>query len=150
MTDEKQIEEMAKDLKTINELQTSDKHTPTYFTAQCMFNLGYRNCKDKVVLTNEEYDELLKGVKTTNYTAMFDNTQAQRIIDLEMRLAQSRKETAREIICKLWHEKIETEVTISKYCSKEDAENIATSIVTSIRNTIKELAKQYGVEVEEQ
>ena len=145
MTDEKQIEEMAKDLKTINELQTSDKHTPTYFTAQCVFNLGYRNCKDKVVLTKEEYERLYNLEK--DYEDMARGYYPIGKICDELKL-QSRKETAREIICKLWHEKIETEVTISKYCSKEDAENIATSIVTSIRNTIKELAKHYGVEVE--
>ena len=59
-----------------------------------------------------------------------------------------RKEMARELLCKLWHEKIEADVTILKYCSKEDVENIAKSIITSIRTTIKELAKQYNVGIE--
>lgn len=109
MTDEKQIEEIEKIAKIVgwhcNE-KSMDYCDEVDCCDECLardiYNAGYRNCKDKVVLTNEEYDELLKGVKTTNYTAMFDNTQAQRIIDLEMRLAQARKEMAREVLDKVY------------------------------------------------
>ena len=64
MTDEKMIEEMARDLKNIKELQAIYKYTPAYFEAQCMFNLGYRKVPENaVVLTRELYDYMIDNAR---------------------------------------------------------------------------------------
>ena len=60
-----------------------------------LYNLGYRKIPEgAVVLTREEYDELQKGVKTYNYTAMFD---AQNVYRWEQGYLQGSKDTAKEI-----------------------------------------------------
>lgn len=56
--------------------------------------------ENSVVLTEEEYEGLQKGIKTYNYTAMFNSWQETRIQQLEERLCfvyeQTRKETAKK------------------------------------------------------
>lgn len=57
-----------------------------------LYNEGYRKIpKNAVVLTREEYNELQKGVKTHNYTAMFEAQDAYR---WEQGYFQGCKETA--------------------------------------------------------
>lgn len=57
-----------------------------------LVNAGYRKIPEgAVVLTKEEYDELQKGIKTYNYTAMFD---AQSVDRWEQGYSQGTKETA--------------------------------------------------------
>lgn len=52
---EKQIEEMARDLRYIKALQASDKYTVDYFEALCLYSLDYRKIqKDSIVLTKEQ------------------------------------------------------------------------------------------------
>lgn len=58
-----------------------------------------------------------------------------------------RKETAKEILNDLWNKEFETTITIQNSCSKEDIENVGKAILTSIRNELCELAKQYGVDL---
>lgn len=60
MTDEKQIEEMAQDIRAIKEFQASDVYTANYQEARCLFSLGYRKLpKGAVVFTEEEQDNII-------------------------------------------------------------------------------------------
>lgn len=64
----------------------------SYTVFERLYNAGYRKIPENaVVLTKEEYDELKKGVKTHNYTAMFDAQDAYR---WEQGYFQGFKETA--------------------------------------------------------
>lgn len=92
MTDEKMIEEMARDLKNIKELQAIYKYTPAYFEAQCMFNLGYRKLPENaVVLTREDYNRI--------------RSRERQVIDLESIMKaeeKARKETIKEVLDKVY------------------------------------------------
>ena len=97
MDKQKQIEEIAKDLKQIK-FNMQGCFIPQYvgvhedITARDLYDLGYRKIPENaVVLTKEEYEELKKGIKTYNYTAMFD---AQNAYRWEQGYLQGRKETA--------------------------------------------------------
>lgn len=106
MNEKEMIEEMAKDLK--NCLPSSwywlkNVDSDTYLVAKHLHEQGYRKIPEgSVVLSKEEYEELQKGVKTHNYTAMFNAGQEARITELEERLYniayKTRKETAKEIL----------------------------------------------------
>lgn len=85
-----------------------------------LYNLGYRNCKDKVVLTREEFDEFRKD-------------RAEVIFLKKQIIEQARKETAREFA-----EKLKKKLYTNNYCQE---------IVT--KEMIQELEKQYGVIGEE-
>lgn len=90
---QKQIEEMAKDLKE-EKLYALINKTSYMRSAENLINAGYRKSKipeNAVVLTREEYEELKKGIKTYNYTAMFD---AQNAYRWEQGYLQGTKETA--------------------------------------------------------
>lgn len=64
-----------------------------------LYNTGYRKIPENaVVMTREEYDELKKGVKTYNYTAMFNAQDAYR---WEQGYLQGTKETAEKFVERL-------------------------------------------------
>ncbi len=48
MNKDKEIEQLEKEIRTINCLQASTIYTPTYQEALCLYNLGYRKI-DKVI-----------------------------------------------------------------------------------------------------
>lgn len=95
-----------------------------YWIATALHNAGYRNCKDKVVLTRAEYNDL-KGLEER-----FDDY-------LIKEIKETRKETAREIFAKLQGiGKLHTEFDWNDYLEIDV-------------DDFYKLAKQYGVEVEE-
>ena len=90
MDKEKQIEEMAEDIRLIKELQASNIYTPNYQEAMALISLGYQKCKDKVVLSKEEYEALLLEQK--RLIEMADRIPCGYVLKEE-----ARKETAKEI-----------------------------------------------------
>lgn len=48
MTKQEQVEQLAKDLNTINSLQIINIYTPFYQEALCLYDLGYRKQKEIV------------------------------------------------------------------------------------------------------
>ena len=83
MDKQKQIEELVFDLiKATSTFGVKDLTEPFDYkkVATDLYKLwGWRKITENaVVLTMEEYDELQKGVKTHNYTAMFDAQDAYR------------------------------------------------------------------------
>lgn len=145
---EKQIEEMAKDLEEVetdvghilvNETFSyvkehkkynpkkdfSNAHTKTFeeLTAEEMFKKGYQKVdKNSVVLSKEEYESITKELVTEQ--------RAKEIVQEYFGIV--RKETAREIFKKLLKE-----VVKRKSCGNADV-------------VIQELAKQYGVDLGEE
>lgn len=122
----------------------SKPNCEAYKNAEKLINEGYRNCKDKVVLAREEHQKYcsykiiepqirgcldrerelerkLKGLKEENHTLRLENN------DLEAQVEQARKETAKEILQTIYD-------GLTKYYTTDH---------------IKEIAKQFGVEVEE-
>lgn len=129
--EQKEIEEMA---KVLNEEQvrianTTDGYSDLmkkgvcYCHARALHNAGYRNCKDKVVLSKEEYQK--------DFSSQFNKG-----------YKKGSKETAREIFAKLLSkDMIERE---------EWTEDNYTAVYETVYvDDIRELAKQYGVEVKE-
>lgn len=102
MDKRKEIEEMA---KVIEEAMAKARRTLgghnniAMFYAKMLVNAGYRKIHENaVVLTREEYEELKKGIKPYNYTAMFDSQDAYR---WEQGYFQGCKETAEKFAKKV-------------------------------------------------
>ena len=126
MTDEKLIDEMAKDLNSSISVMTNDSFSDCLEIAKFLNNLGYRNCKNKVVLTEEEYEA---EQRVTGYWK-------ERAKMWKQAAHEVRKETAREIY------------------RKAKAIVDATKVLVQGReylhiDALKELIKQCGVEMEE-
>lgn len=85
-----------------------------------LYNLGYRNCKDKVVLSMEEYKSLTNELDKGDYG------------EFESGYAQARKETAREIL---------TELKNTRFHKG--------TLTYDFEMAVIRLAKQYGVTGEE-
>lgn len=152
MDEKKQIEEMAKDIKELyyREILYSvlpfDKDSYDVL-AEKLYKRGYQNCKDKVVLTREEYSDYLilqqnhEFIRERAKELQADNERLYKNLGKFKDIA--RKETAREII--------ET----AKFLIEErngmdgfDLEDVSVDGVI-VSEVFDELAKQYGVEVEE-
>ena len=102
MDKQKQIEEMAKVLESKHlSMCTWDSYNDDFndnYPNECkkvataLYDAGYRKIPEgAVVLTREEYDELQKGIKTYNYTAMINARDTYR---WEQGYVQGCKETA--------------------------------------------------------
>lgn len=78
--DEK-IEQLAKDLKLIKELQASDIYTANYQEARALFSLGYRKETDtaREILTELLKEENLENVYFTDENGGIRNRQVIRI-----------------------------------------------------------------------
>ena len=149
---EKQIEEMAKEIMKPQDCKGYEDNRGCYFSngkgcdkckierhenaqimADHLYNAGYRKLpEDSVVLSKGAYESLSSKAKANVVNAV-----------------EIRKETAEKILKDIWDNKFETTITIRHNCSKEDVENIGKAFIISIRNKLIELAKQFGVEVEE-
>lgn len=135
---QKEIEEMAKALDAIEAIMWENAAYDTSDMAKSFYNAGYRNCKDKAVLTKEEQDKILQATqKRIEQLKKERNDYKQRYESAEKRyeqlvqsscefLEKKGKETAREIIEYLRDNGRKYEVWY----------------------LISELRKQYGVEVE--
>ena len=116
--------------------------------AKALYNQGYRNCKDKVVLTKEDYESKLKKIKRyegeREYISktMLDNTRkfAELTIDFENMLDDvyelAAKETAREF----------AQTLISLFWEEEEGEMIRRKDVQGVIRDV--LRASYKVEVE--
>ena len=154
MNREEQIEEMAKIVDEMYNVYT----TTADDIADGLYNAGYRKIQDgTVVLTNEEYDKLGLFEETVQE---YKSDNGQLVLVKEQKKLQKystdiadfiRKETAKEIFQK-----------VVNICRKEEdfqdgtvntqLEPLYFGIMNGcafIRGEVKELAKQYGVEVEE-
>lgn len=87
MDEKKQIEEIYDIISDCCNNKSEDECIETMNCDECkaisLYNAGYRNCKDKVVLTSEEYDEIKQ------YQSY--------IPELKKAFDKIRKETVREI-----------------------------------------------------
>ena len=154
MTKQEQIEEMAKIVDEMYNVYT----TTADDIAEGLYNAGYRKIQDgTVVLTNEEYDKLGLFEETVQE---YKSDNGQLVLVKEQKKLQKystdiadfiRKETAKEIFQK-----------VVNICRKEEdfqdgtvntqLEPLYFGIMNGcafIRGEVKELAEQYGVEVEE-
>ena len=131
---EKQIEEMARVYCDYCQNQIGERDCEYKLSKQCsvfdeceiFFNAGYRNCKDKVVLDQADIDEFRKDQAEVKF--------------LKKQLQdQARKETAREFAIKLKENDLLKSLI---------GDGWIVSYV-EICKVIDEIAKQYGVEVEE-
>ena len=107
---QKEIEEMAKALDAIEAIMWENAAYDTSDMAKSFYNAGYRNCKDKAVLTKEEQDKILQATqKRIEQLKKERNDYKQRYESAEKRyeqlvqssceaLAKKSKETAREIL----------------------------------------------------
>lgn len=99
-------------------------------------------CENNVVLTKEEYDELQKGVKTYNYTAMFD---AQNAYRWEQGYLHGCKETAEKFAERLKEKCRELENKYSHLCkSKKEClmETCRYEGVLAVKLCIDEICKE--------
>ena len=124
----------------------SKPNCDAYKNAEKLINEGYRNCKDKVVLTKEEYEKLLdvradiilKDIDKV-FKEEFEDTK--RAVERKIKPVykaietKARKETAKEIFNELFKE----------HNVFNDNDII---IAWEVKEMLKELAKQFGVEVE--
>ena len=121
---QKQIEEMAKVIEeeqirianTTEGFQELMKKGVAYCHAKAFYNTGYRNCKDKVVLTKEQYKEL-----TLARQSIFKM--------LDERDDKARKETARGILKMLYTAMPKTNVVVEikrQYGVEVDDDNTKT------------------------
>lgn len=124
MNDKEMIEEMASDMNFAcvkHDLYPDDAKE----IAKALVILGYRNCKDKVVLRKEEFDE--------DYVTKQDRDYWKNKAEiLGNKLKQARKETAKEIFTTIDHLIINDRAT-----------------PLWVKYVLIEIAKKYGVEVEE-
>ena len=154
MTRQEQIEEMAKIVDEMYNVYT----TTADDIAEGLYNAGYRKIQDgTVVLSREEYDKLGLFEETVKE---YKSDNGQLVLVKEQKKLQKystdiadfiRKETAKEIFQK-----------VVNICRKEEdfqdgtvntqLEPLYFGIMNGcafIRGEVKELAEQYGVEVEE-
>lgn len=142
-TTNKQIAEMAKDIgyelgKYYEEENLSfSLHTRDYL-AKSLINLGYQKVdKDKqVVLSKERYDKLI-SLYDEIWGAYYDGENNAKVYYENIKIPQARKETAREILNKIL-DFIHYETFRKGFELKK------------VESKVKELAKQYGVEIKEQ
>jgi hypothetical protein len=131
---EKEIEEMAKDLIRGAGLKVTER-------AEFLIKeLGYRNCKDKVVLSKEEYEKIKQYEKKVRSGVCFTQKEWFDYINEDSNhttslLAQARKETTRDILKNI------TRVM-------HDNRQYGSNFVVIYDSDIQELAKEHGVGVE--
>ena len=143
LTNQKEIEEMAKDLKNCLPsdwfwLKTVD--ADAYLVAKHFYNLGYQNCQDKVVLDKEEHIALINEFNALQhkYNDICDRYRLCKDENetIKQYAVMTRQETAKEII--------EMLVPPCEACDENWHKGCL-----CLRTTIAEkIAKQYGVEVE--
>ena len=57
---EKEVKQLAKNISIIKCFQASAIYTPDYYEALCLYEFGYRDCAEKIVLTQEQLSEYIK------------------------------------------------------------------------------------------
>lgn len=131
MTDEeyKQLNQLAKDLALIKSLEASDVYAPHYQEAMALFSIGYRKIPENaVVITNEEYKSL-KLLEKHHIT----NEYVSEYIEL------ARKETVEKFLNMIYWRAV-------KHIKGKNKDEC---FIEMSFEKLDELAKQFGVEVEE-
>ena len=155
MTKQEQIEEMAKIVDEMYNVYT----TTADDIADGLYNAGYRKIQDgTVVMTNEEYDKLGLFEETVQE---YKSDNGQLVLVKEQKKLQKystdiadfiRKEMAKEIFQKVVNICRKEEEDFQDGTVNTQLEPLYFGIMNGcafIRNEVKELAEQYGVEVEE-
>lgn len=139
MNENKEIEEMARKICMyyIEGNCTVDKQPcncdcANYLYAKKFYRVGYRNCKDKVVLSKEEYEELRR--ERSDYITELQETHNENC-RLRIELEDIRKETAREILKALKN---------MAYRSNDWSHGTHPMVVEV--DSIEEIAEKYGVD----
>jgi hypothetical protein len=154
--EQKEIEEMARVMaeceKTCDEcfaeyeklftqpIQNRGNHCQAIEYCTKLYNAGYRNCKDEMVCRDKDIVKNLKReIEFWKCRSDQKNQILERFAKRESdRLSISRKETAREIL---------TLVKQKSWCYQEDEDEKPWTYSITVTQ-LKEIAKQYGVEVE--
>lgn len=158
---EKQIEEMARD---IEKYVVRDWSKELYIgSAEALYNAGYRNVKDKVVLDKEEYEDLkeYKNIaEQRKFNLDYANVELRRLA-VELNSVEEANESANKLLDKYREElrkasELKTETI--KLAKQETAREILKAIkfmfvntnynIDWIVNKLEKLAKEYNVEVE--
>ena len=153
MTKKELIEEMAKViddrlLEARNYLGSMNKGEGYWIAQKLVEHYQPKIPEGSVVLSKEEYEgkeiavEMSGGHKLRLTVGKFG--EMSRVLE-----ESTRKETAKEILQELWYSKLETTIEVSSKHNKEDIKIACQAVVDLIREKIQELAKQFGVEVEE-
>ena len=111
-------------------IQNRGKHCQAIEYCTKLHNAGYKNCKDKVVLSKEELNTLIGNIEKSSEIKAEE-------------LEKVRKETARDF----YHEIMSYIGANQKFWIVDD-EHITIINVDELFDFVIELAKQYGVEVE--
>lgn len=146
---DKMIEEMRNDIRDILKLHI-DKTILYPYLAQDLYTLGYRNCKDKVVLDRQEYQ------KYCAYKII--EPQIKGCLDRERKLEKqiAELEEQRDRQAYIAEELIQEKHRWTEQARKETAKEILSlaikhynGYITDMTRFIGDLITQYGVEVEE-
>ena len=138
---QKEIEEMAKVIgftcEKENCSQCKYKNRCVYYKESKLFyNAGYRNCKDKVVLSREDYN-LLISIKKFFETAGSEISAGNLLVYLKEFKEEASKETAEKFV----------NIPDSDILVVDTQEYGEIEVVSVER--LRELAKQFGVEIKE-
>lgn len=150
------IEEMAKDIFNTCAWRfgnPSDYKEICNDIAKDLIKLDYRNCKDKVVLSKEEYAEYVELRNSEVGELVKENRQLGKQCLDWMKLYhkqltktdQARKETAKEILKKMLANAKRLKEQFNSTTYGKNKEHLIATIEIEIAG-IKNLAKQYGVE----
>lgn len=155
MTDKQQMEKFATDLCKAcrKSLKTCECKTPCVkaeWVSEALYNAGYRKVDQDYAELLYEYERVSEGL--VDAMELVHKIKAKRDA-LEQQLAETRKETAKEILQALGESfaHFEYKPNISKkakWVAVEDLYKQADLLVCTLSNAILgELAKQYGLEV---
>ena len=142
MDKEKQIEEMKREIiKTFSteyiyaQSEVMKNISDINVLIRSLISKGYRKItENEVVISKEEYEKL-KQEQTISYTAMINGSYLDRIGDLENRLLNIRKETARKIADEL----------LEHYFALSHLGNCLLEFTK-----LQEIVKKYGVDLGEE
>lgn len=150
----KQIEELARDIY-------EQKSCDTSFEGNCeilaydLVTLGYKNCKDKVVLSKEEWEVLHNDYAKSLYNARQDERKKMQEENGQLRLENNDLEAENDKL----KEELRQASELNTENIKLEQQSTARDIINYVRYSfihnrreflkdLEELAKEYGVEVE--
>ena len=148
MKDKEMIEEMAKiidDCTDIIDEDYCDNITCDKCRARRLYNLGYRKVKDSVVLSKEEYEKLQNENKQLFYrnsNLILENKNLKE--DTEIEVLKASKETAEKDFSTIIKALEERKERVHSFYGVSESVGVDIAI-----KTVKELAKQFGVEIKE-
>ena len=112
--------------------------------AEHFYNLGYRDCKDKVVLPKEEYEKLQSDIKRLVYqncNLKIENKNLEENLEIELLKSKETAEKAFNTIIKALEERKDRVKIVYGI-----AEKVGIDMAIS---EVKRIAKQLGIEIKE-